>query len=148
MRTSLLFAGLLLISGFAQAAPNCTIKLTGNDQMQYDQKSITVSHTCKSITIDLAHIGKLPVQAMGHNVVITAAEDFAAVGKDGMAAGAAENYIKDGDKRVIAHTKLVGGGEKTSVTFPGSRLKAGKAYMFFCSMPGHSTMMQGQLVVK
>ena len=147
MRTSLLF-GLLLFSGIAQAAPNCSIDLKGNDQMQYDQKSITVSSTCKSITINLTHTGKLPVQSMGHNVVITTAEDEAGVDQDGMAAGAAANYLKVGDKRVIAHTKLIGGGEKTSTAFPGSKLKAGKAYMFFCSMPGHASMMKGQLVVK
>lgn len=147
MRTSLLF-GLLLVSGIAQAAPNCSINLKGNDQMQYDQKSITVSHTCKSITINLTHIGKLPMAAMGHNVVIAATEDVDAVAKDGMAAGAAANYIKAGDKRVIAHTKLIGGGEKTSTAFPGSLLKTGKAYTFFCSMPGHLSMMKGPLVVQ
>ena len=147
MRTSLLF-GLLLFSGIAQAAPNCSIDLKGNDQMQYDQKSITVSSTCKKITINLTHTGKLPAQSMGHNVVITTAEDEAGVVQDGMAAGAAANYIKAGDKRVIAHTKLIGGGEKTSAAFPRALLKAGKSYMFFCSMPGHASMMKGQLLVK
>lgn len=147
MRTTLIF-GLLLVSGIVQAAPNCSIDLKGNDQMQYDQKSITVSSTCKNITINLAHAGKLPAQSMGHNVVITTAEDMAAVGKDGIAAGAAASYVKAGDTRVIAHTKLIGGGEKTSASFPRSLLKAGKNYMFFCSMPGHSSLMKGQLLVK
>jgi azurin len=147
MRTTPLLFGLLLASGFAQAAPNCLINLHANDQMQYDQKSITVSHTCKSITIDLAHTGKLPVQSMGHNVVIALASDVAAVAQDGMSAGAAKNYIKDDDTRVIAHTRLIGGGEKTSISFHGSLLKAGTDYMFFCTMPGHVALMKGQLIV-
>ena len=147
MRTTLLF-GLLLISGFAHAAPNCSINLKGNDQMQFDQKSITVSHTCKSITINLAHTGNLPVQAMGHNVVIAPSEDLTAIVNEGMTAGLAANYVKAGDTRVIAHTKLIGGGEKTSVAFAGSLLTAGKPYMFFCTCPGHASMMKGQLIVE
>ena len=29
-----------------------------------------------------------------------------------------------------------------------AELKAGKAYMFFCSMPGHASIMKGEIVVK
>jgi azurin len=49
--------------------------------------------------------------------------------------------------RVIAHTKIIGGGETTKITFPGKALTAGGDYSFYCSFPGHSTMMKGKLVV-
>ena len=52
-----------------------------------------------------------------------------------------------GDKRVLAATKLVGGGGKTSTTLSGKRLVAGGDYVFFCSFPGHSGIMKGKLVV-
>ena len=59
----------------------------------------------------------------------------------------AKNYIKPGDARVIAHSPLVGGGESTKVTFPVSKLGAGP-YSFFCSFPGHSTLMKGTITLK
>lgn len=146
MRT-LLLAVSLMASGLVHAG-NCSIDLKADDAMKFDQQTVTVAASCKTITLKLTHTGKLPAQTMGHNVVITTAEDMAAVGKDGMAAGAGASYVKAGDTRVIAHTKLIGGGEKTSASFSRSLLKAGKNYMFFCSMPGHSSLMKGQLLVK
>ena len=67
---------------------------------------------------------------------------------DGMAAGLDKNYVKDGDTRVIAHTKIIGSGEKDSVTFDVSKLKEGEQYMFFCTFPGHSALMKGTLTLK
>ena len=85
---------------------------------------------------------------MGHNVVITATDVFQAVANDGLKAGLPGNYVPPNDKRVIASTKLIGGGESASTTFPGSALKPGGAYTFFCSAPGHWSLMRGQLVVQ
>jgi azurin len=47
---------------------------------------------------------------------------------------------------VIAHTKVVGGGESTSVKFPVSKLTKGGDYTFFCSFPGHYGLMKGKLI--
>jgi azurin len=44
---------------------------------------------------------------------------------------------------VIANTKVIGGGQTTSVKFATSALKAGESYTFFCSFPGHSAIMKG-----
>ena len=105
------------------------------------------SASCPTITIELTHTGKLPATAMGHNVVISKTADLAGLARDGIKAGAAKDYIPAGDARAIAHTKIIGGGEKTKVTFPGKALTAGGDYSFFCSFPGHSTLMKGKLVV-
>jgi azurin len=51
------------------------------------------------------------------------------------------------DARVIAHTKVIGGGETDSVTFSTAALKAGEAYSYFCSFPGHSALMKGTLTL-
>ncbi|MDR2154582.1 MAG: azurin [Burkholderiaceae bacterium] len=139
------FLGLTLI-GSAYAA--CDVEIEGNDAMKYNKSSIEVPQSCKEFTVKLKHVGKLAKAAMGHNWVLTAAADAAAVTKDGTAAGAAKNYVKDGDARVIAHTPLVGGGESTSVTFDTAKLKAGENYAYFCSFPGHAALMKGTLVVK
>jgi len=144
---SLLIAGLLGAAGFAQAAGNCTVAIKGDDAMKFDIKEATVSASCPTITIELTHTGKMPVAAMGHNVVVSATKDMDAVARDGIKAGVAGNYINKADPRVIAATTLIGGGEKTKVTFPGKNLAAGGDYSFFCSFPGHSMLMKGKLVV-
>jgi len=89
----------------------------------------------------------MPVTAMGHNVVISQTVLYQAIANDGLKAGAAANYVPMNDARVIAATSLVGGGQSTKTTFPGSRLKAGGDYAFFCSFPGHAALMRGKLVV-
>jgi azurin len=132
----------------AAVITHCSTTIEGNDAMQYDVGSITVPTSCGKFTITLKHAGKMPVAAMGHNVVIAKAADMQAVTADGMAAGVAANYIKVDDARVIAHTKLVGGGESTSVTFPTSKIKTGGPYEFFCSFPGHAAMMKGTIAVQ
>lgn len=131
---------------FAQA-DECTFALNSTDAMQFDQKAITVSKTCKEFTLKLTHTGKLPKTVMGHNWVLSTTADSKAVASDGIAAGADNQFVKAGDTRVIAFTKLIGGGETTSVTFPVSKLKAGEAYTYFCSFPGHIAIMQGTLTL-
>jgi len=142
-----LSAALLLAAG-AVHANDCVIELKADDAMKFDHSEVTVAASCKSIEIKLTHSGKLPVTAMGHNVVIAATADLQPIAQDGQKAGAAANYVAAGDKRVIAHTPLVGGGASTSATFAGSALKAGGDYTFFCSFPGHWALMKGKVVVK
>lgn len=128
-------------------AADCSAEIEGNDAMQFSKSAIAVPASCKQFTVKLKHSGKLPKTAMGHNWVLTKAADMQGAATDGMAAGAAKNFVKDGDARVIAHTKVVGGGESDSVSFPVSVLKAGESYAFFCSFPGHSSIMKGTLTL-
>lgn len=144
---TLLGLALLGAAGFAHAAGNCTVSLKGDDAMRFDLKTATVSASCPTITIELAHTGKLPAAAMGHNVVITATPDVDGVVRDSLKAGAANGYLPKGDARILAATALIGGGQKAKATLPGKKLSAGGAYTFFCSFPGHSTLMKGTLVV-
>jgi len=128
-------------------ADDCSVTVTANDAMQFDTKAISVKNSCKEFTVNLKHAGKLPKTAMGHNWVLSKAEDRQAITTDGVAAGPDNNYLKPGDSKIIASTKIIGGGENTSVTFAVNKLKAGSAYSFFCSYPGHSAIMQGSLTV-
>ena len=72
--------------------------------------------------------------------------DMPGIARDGMSI--TPEHIKDGDARVIAHSKMIGGGESASVTFDVSKLKAGGPYKFFCSFPGHLALMQGNIAVQ
>jgi azurin len=135
---------LLAVSGGAFAADKvCKVDIAGNDQMQFDKKEIVVAADCTEVEVTLKHTGKLPAQAMGHNWVLTKTSDLTAVATDGMGAGLANDHIKKGDTRVIAYTKIIGGGQTTSVKFKTSLLKKGEAYSFFCSFPGHYSLMKG-----
>jgi azurin len=115
--------------------------------MQYNVGSITIPASCAQFEITLKHTGQMPATAMGHDVVIAKTADMQAIDADGMAAGAEAGYVKPGDARVIAHTKVIGGGETTSVSFPVSKLQGDGPYAFFCSFPGHSGMMKGTIAV-
>lgn len=143
----LLTTALLLLANSA-SAENCAIDLQGNDMMKFDKATVTVSASCKTIVVKLTHSGKLPVTAMGHNVVISTTANLQPVAQDGMKAGAPLSYVMAGDKRVVAFTKLIGGGASTTVSFPGKALKAGGDYSFFCSFPGHWAIMKGKLIVQ
>lgn len=132
----------------AAVVTDCATEIEGSDAMQYNIGSITVPASCTEFKITLKHPGQMPMAAMGHNVVITTAADMKAVAADGIGAGINADYVKPGDARVIAHTKLIGAGETTSVSFPVSKIQGNSPYAFFCSFPGHDAIMKGTIAVE
>lgn len=125
---------------------DCATTIEGNDAMQYNADSITIPASYSQFTVNLKHVGKLAVNVMGHNFVVAKEADMAGINADGMAV--APEHLKDGDARVVAHTKMIGGGESASVTFDVAKIKDGGPYKFFCSFPGHFALMQGSLQVQ
>ncbi|MEE2787139.1 MAG: azurin [Myxococcota bacterium] len=122
-----------------------TVALTGNDQMKYNLTEIKVA-AGRTIKLNLTHVGKLAAAAMGHNfVLLKSGTDVAAFATKAVSA-AATGYIPDSDKgSVLAHTKVIGGGESTSIEFPAP--PAG-TYDYICSFPGHYAIMRGKLIVQ
>jgi azurin len=135
---------LLMSSPAAAADDACKLEIAGNDQMQYDKKELDVPATCKQVTLTLKHTGQLPAAAMGHDWVLVNTPDLNAVANAGMGAGLASNYVAPGDKRVLASTKVVGGGQSDTITFSTASLKAGGDYSFLCTFPGHNALMRGK----
>jgi len=144
-RKSLLALAVLLFAPATYAA-TCSASVEGNDAMKFNVTNIDVSKSCSEFTVTLKHTGKLAKNVMGHNFVVSKTADMAGVAADGMKA-AATDYVKAGDARVVAHSKVVGGGESTTVKIPVAKLSAGP-YSFFCSFPGHSALMKGTLTLK
>jgi len=134
-----------LVAAPSWAASTCSTTVEANDAMQFNSSAIVVPKTCKQFTVTLKHTGKLPKTVMGHNWVLTSGADQAGALADGSAAGAANNYVKPNDSRVIANTKIIGGGESDTTTFKVAALKPGQPYVFFCSFPGHAALMKGTL---
>src|SRR5215207_8029038 len=126
MKVTRTFATLALLAvtggAFAQGKV-CAVEIGGGDNMQFDKKEIAVAADCTEVEVTLKHTGKLPAQAMGHNWVLTKTADLTPVATDGMSAGFANDHVKKGDTRVIAHTKIVGGGQATTVKFSTTALK-------------------------
>lgn len=129
-------------------AQTCNAIVQSDDALRYTPESIEVPSTCKDFTVTLTHSGRLPVLAMGHNWVLAKKADMTGVARTGMLAGAANQYVDPTDRRVIAHTNVIGGGQASSVSFPVSALQPGETYAFFCTFAGHSPVMQGTLVLK
>lgn len=138
-------ASVLALASAPVLAAECKVEVQSTDQMTFNVKEIQISKSCKSFTLELQHTGTLPKNVMGHNLVVAKAADVQGVSVDAMAAGADKGYLKEADERVIAHTKLIGGGESDSVSFDVAKLAAGESYQFFCTFPGHAALMKGDI---
>ncbi|KAF2081531.1 azurin [Flavobacterium sharifuzzamanii] len=119
--------------------------IEGNDQMQFNTSELKAV-AGKPIKLTLKHVGKIPKEAMGHNLVIlqegTDQAAFALKANDAKAT----DYIPESEKAsIIAHTKLIGGGEEDTIEFT---IDKKGSYPFICSFPGHVAMMKGVLIVE
>ena len=148
MIRKLVAISLLTLASGQLLAAECSTTIDSTDQMMYDKKAIEIDKSCKSFTVNLTHSGSLPKNVMGHNWVLSKKADAQGVTTDGMSVGIDKDYIKEGDPRVIAHTKIIGAGEKDSVTFDVSKLDPAESYEFFCTFPGHSAVMKGSVTLK
>jgi azurin len=144
-RTIACLSLVLAAPGAFAADKVCKVDIAGTDQMSFDKKEIAIAADCTEVEVTLKHTGKMAVAQMGHNWVLSKTSDMQPVANDGLTAGVANDHIKKGDARVIAHTKLIGGGQSTSVKFSTSTLKKGEAYSFYCTFPGHVALMKGTL---
>lgn len=138
---------LTLASGNLLAA-ECSTTVDSTDQMSFNTKAIEIDKSCKTFTVNLTHSGNLPKNVMGHNWVLSKQADASAIATDGLGAGIDKSYLKEGDERVIAFTKIIGAGEKDSVTFDVAKLDPKEQYEFFCSFPGHISMMKGSVTLR
>jgi azurin len=150
MKNKTLLATLMLLAGGVMAqgasAKTCALEISSSDAMRYDKTELKVDASCTEVKLTLVHAGKLAANIMGHNWVLSKTADVAAVTSDGIKAGAAGAYVAADDKRVIAHSQLIGGGQRTTLTFSTKGLVKGGDYSFFCSFPGHSSLMKGKFV--
>jgi azurin len=135
-------AVLMLLAVVAHADP-CKMTIESNDVMQYNLREMVVPPDCTEVEVSLRHSGQLAAKVMGHDWVLARESDMSAIVNAGMAAGFKHGYLPENDKRIIAATKIVGGGESTTVIFSTSLLQEGIRYVFFCTSPGHSSIMHG-----
>jgi azurin len=122
-----------------------SVQLKANESMRFDKELFRV-RAGKKISLILKNTGAKSAASMAHNVVILKngvdIADFADVAHNAKA----EQYVPASlDSLIIAHTRLVSGGDSDQVEFtipkPG-------VYDFICSFPGHWGTMQGKIVAQ
>jgi azurin len=118
------------------------ILLNAGDNMKFEKETITVK-AGDTVKLRLVHTGKIAKAAMGHNFVLlkkgTNIDQFITnrAGK--------EDYIPNNGADIIAHTRLLGGGESDLIQFLAPEKGT---YTFLCSFPGHAAMMVGKFIVE
>jgi azurin len=122
-----------------------TIDLQANENMRFNKELFKI-HIRKKITLIFKNTAAPSSTAMTHNVVIlqpgTDIADFADVARN----APKEQYIPSAvASLVIAHTKLISGGESDEVEFT---INQPGIYDFICSFPGHWGTMQGKIVAE
>ena len=125
---------------------DCSFTLHAGDAPSWDAANIDVPSACEKFTIKLEHTGQMPRWIMGHNVVVAKVEEVNAVERAGIGAGPYRSYVEPSDKRVVARSKLAGGGETVSATFDTAKLRSGH-FAYFCTFPGHLKGMRGTLTL-
>lgn len=122
-----------------------TIDLEANESMRFNKELFKI-HARKKIMLIFRNTAAPSGTAMTHNVVIlkpgTDIADFADVARNAQK----ERYIPSAvASLIIAHTRLISGGESDEVEFT---ISEPGVYDFICSFPGHWGTMQGKIVAE
>jgi len=141
MKNLLLVFALFTLSTITYSQSKIVVE--SSDQMKYNVSEIKVK-AGETVTLTLKHVGKLPVQAMGHNLVILQKGTNVATFAQSASSQQANGYVPK-SSAVIAATKLIGGGQSSTITF---KAPAKGTYDFICTFPGHFSIMKGKLIVQ
>jgi len=130
----------------ADAGPRVIPIVTG-DNMKYSVPEIDATPG-EELKVVLTSNSSQPREAMAHNFVLLDKDADIGDFMQAAVAAKADGYLpKELLGEVIAHTKLLGGGQSDEVAFKAPT--APGEYPYFCTFPGHYlTGMHGTLVVK
>ncbi|MXV38904.1 Azurin [Flavobacteriaceae bacterium Ap0902] len=121
-----------------------TLEIGGTDAMKYTKDELRVP-AGSTVTLTFHHEGKMPIETMGHNwVLLKPGTDIPNFAMDAMKE-VDNNYLPQDTTKFIAATKMIGGGESTTITFEAP--EAG-TYDFICTFPGHYGSMHGKFIVE
>lgn len=121
------------------------VDIGSNDQMQFDKNELKVP-AGEPIVLTLKHTGKMAKNVMGHNfVLLDQGVDFKGFAEKAAVATDTEYIPISEEGSIIAHTKVIGGGESDTVEF--TITEAG-TYEFLCTFPGHYAIMRGVLIAE
>ncbi len=125
------------------------VTIGSTDLMQYTVNAFEVD-AGQQVELTLVHEGELPIDVMGHNMVILPTDgDYVAFSQQVVNSGGSvdNGYLPESMRaETIAYTSLIGGGESDTISFtapsePGD-------YPFVCTFPGHFGIMNGIMTVR
>lgn len=118
-----------------KATPDKIVVIEANDQMKFNMTRFTVNGG-DTVQLTLKNVGTMPKFSMGHNVVILKKGADEKAFAEAAMNSAASDYVPASSKSdIVAHTKLLGGGESDTIIFVVPSAKG--EYPFVCSFPGH-----------
>ena len=121
------------------------LSISGDDAMKFNKSELKVK-AGQTVKLTLTHSGTLPKNAMGHNFVLLAqGVDVNEFGTSAMGAVETEYIPAGSEDKIIANTKLIGGGESVTIEFEAP---AAGTYDFMCTFPGHFALMKGKFIVE
>ena len=136
---------LMLLNVSFAFAEKCKIDISGSDMMKFDTNEINIDKDCEKFVVNLKQSGNLPVNAMGHNIVILESKNLQKViSKINMAHGIEKGFMPEMEE-VLFKSKMIGGGEQTTLELDTSVFTSENEYIFICSFPGHFALMKGKL---
>ena len=116
------------------------LELKGTDDMRFDKNSFSVK-AGEEVTLTFTNAGVLPIETMGHNVVVLEKKADVQTFATASAKAKETNYISElYITDIIAQTKLLGPGESETIKFT---LKEPGDYTYICTFPGHWIAMKG-----
>ena len=118
------------------------IVLNSDDRMKFDRETLSVP-SGKEITLTLNHNGKFNKQVMGHNFVLLKDGVDVSMFAQKASSSRATEYIPEGTDKVIANTKMLGGGESDTISFIAPEKGV---YTYICSFHGHWDLMKGKII--
>jgi len=115
--------------------------------MKFNLETFQVSPG-STVKLTLKNVGTMPKFSMGHNVVILDLGTDSGKFVEAAMNSAGTEYIPAAQKgKVVAHTKLLGGGEEDTIVFLAPQQPGD--YPFVCSFPGHMQVgMKGTMKVR
>lgn len=121
------------------------LEITGNDLMKFNKDELKV-HEGQVVVLTLKHVGRTSKESMGHNwVLLKMGIDRDAFGQAAVNANETDHIPQEFVNDIIAHTKMLGGGESDTITFKAPRKGT---YTYLCSFPGHYAVMHGKFTVQ
>jgi azurin len=121
------------------------IEITADAPMTFSVAEIR-AQAGEKLRVAFTNLGRMPKQAMAHNLVVLVPMDDAAV--NALAQSAAANtpeYLPADAAKIVVHTRLLGPKETDTIEF-AAPATAGM-YPFVCTFPGHAALMRGKLIV-
>jgi len=134
----------------APQAPPKELTIQADDKMRYDVTAFDALPGQK-ISVTFKNVGTTPKFSMGHNFVlldrIINVSNVQSAFLEKASTEASHEYVPQGAKEVLAHSKLLGPGETEIVTFNAPYIPG--EYLYVCSFPGHySQGTRGIMTVK